>query len=50
VQRVDGGLVTARRTSGRHDEGSIEWLNRFDRGEENRGGDSGALSPQEDAT
>jgi hypothetical protein len=49
VQRVDGGLVTARRTSGRHDVGSVEWLNRFDRGEVNRGDDSGAVS-QEDAT
>ena len=50
VQRADGGLITARRTSGRHDESSIEWLNRFDRSEENQGDDSGALSPQEDAT
>ena len=50
VQRVDGGLVTARRTSGRHDEGSVAWLNRFDRGEENLGDDSGALPPQDDAT
>jgi hypothetical protein len=50
VQRVDGGLVTARRTSGRHDERSVEWLNRFNRGEENRGKDSGPLPPQEDAS
>jgi hypothetical protein len=42
VQRADGGLVTARRTSERRDESSIKWLNRFDRSEENR--------PQEDAT
>jgi hypothetical protein len=45
VPRVDGGLITARRTSGRHDERSVEWLNRF-----NRGDDSGALPSQEDAT
>lgn len=50
VQRADGGLITARRTSGRYDERSVEWLNRFNRGEENRGDDSGTLPPQEDAT
>ena len=50
VQREEGGLIAARRTSGRHDERSIEWLNRFGRGEENRGDDSGALPPQEDVT
>ena len=50
VQRADGGLITARRTSGRHDERSIGWLSRFDRGGENRGDDSGARPPQEDAT
>ena len=36
VQRPDGGLVTARRTSGRrHDECTVEWINRLDHGEEN---------------
>ena len=50
VQRADGGLITARRTSGRHDEGSVGWLGRFDRGEENQGDDSGALPPQDDTT
>lgn len=50
VRRVDGGLITARRTSGRHDEHSVGWLNRFNRGEENPGDDSGARPPQEDAT
>lgn len=50
VQRVDGGLITARRTSGRHDEGSVGWLNRFDPGEENQGDNSGALPPQDDTT
>jgi hypothetical protein len=45
VPRADGGLVTARRTSERHDVGSVAWLDRFDRGD-----DSGALPPQEDAT
>ena len=50
VQRADDGLITARRTSGRHDKGSIDWLNRFGSGEEDRGDNSGALPPQEDAT
>ena len=50
VHRVDGGLVTARRTSGRYDERSVEWLNRCNRGEENGGQDSAPLPPQEDAT
>jgi hypothetical protein len=50
VPRVDGGLITARRTSGRHDERSVEWLNRFNRREEDRGDNSGALPPLEDAT
>ena len=50
VQRADDGLITARRTSGRYDERSVGWLNRFVRGEENRGDGSGAPPPQEDAT
>ena len=49
VPREGGGLITARRTSGRH-EGSIEWLNRSDSGEGNRADGSGTLPPQEDAT
>ena len=50
VPRVDDGLITARRTSGRHDERSVEWLSRFNRGEGDRGDHSGALPPEEDAT
>ena len=52
VQRAGGGLVTARRTSERHDERTVEWINRLDRSEENRGNDSGAPAPpaHEDAT
>jgi len=45
VQRADGGLLTARRRYGRHDESSVEWLNHLDRDE-----DSGAPPPQEDVT
>jgi len=36
VQRADDGLITARRTLGRHDEGTVEWLNRLDHGHESR--------------
>jgi hypothetical protein len=36
AQRGGGGLIIGRRTSGRHDEHSVEWLNRLDRGEEKR--------------
>ena len=50
VHRPDGGLVTARRTSERHDERTVGWINRLDRGEENRGNDSGAPPPHEDVT
>jgi hypothetical protein len=50
VQRADGGLITARRTSERHDECTVEWIKRLDRGGENRGDDSGAPPPHEDVT
>jgi hypothetical protein len=48
VQRADGGLITARRTSGRHDEGSVEWLNRLDHDHESRGIEAGPPPPIED--
>jgi hypothetical protein len=48
VHRADGGLVTARRTFERHDERTVGWINRLDRGEENRANDSGAPPPHED--
>jgi Forkhead domain len=50
VQRADGGLITARRTSERHDECTVEWIKRLDSGEDNRGDDSGARPPHEDVT
>jgi hypothetical protein len=50
VQRAGGGLVTARRTSEHHDERTVEWINRLDRDEEDRGNDSGAPPAHEDAT
>lgn len=50
VQRPGGGLVTARRTSEHHDERTVDWINRLDRDEENRGNDSGAPPAHEDAT
>jgi len=48
VQRADGGLVTARRTTGRHDEGTVEWLSRLDRGHESRSLEAGPPPPIED--
>ncbi len=45
VQRADGGIVTARWTTGRHEECSVDWLNRLDPGD-----GSGTPPPQEDAT
>jgi len=48
VQRADGGLVTAQRTSGRHDEGTVEWLSRLDHGHESRSIEAGPPPPIED--
>lgn len=45
MPRGGGGLIIGRRMSVRMDERSVRWLDRVDRGEENRGGDSGALPP-----
>lgn len=45
VQRADGGLITARRTPGRHDEGTVEWLNRLDH---DHGVEAGPPPPIED--
>jgi hypothetical protein len=45
VQRADGGLITARWTSGGHEECSVDWLNRLDRGD-----GSGTPPPQEEST
>jgi hypothetical protein len=42
VQRADDGLITARRTSGRHNECTVDWLNRVDRGDgESRSAEDG---------
>lgn len=48
LQRADGGLVTARRTTGRHDEGTVEWLSRLDHGHESRSIEAGPPPPIED--
>ena len=48
VQRADGGLITARRTSERHDGCTVEWIKRLDRSEDSRGDDSSAPPPHED--
>ena len=48
VQRADGGLITARRTSGGNDEGTVEWLNRLDHGHESRSVETGRSPPIED--
>jgi hypothetical protein len=48
VQRADGGLITARRTSGRHDECTVEWIGRLDDRDENRNVEAGPPAPVED--
>lgn len=48
VQRTDGGLITARRISERHDGGTVEWLNRLDHGHESRSVEADPPPPIED--
>jgi hypothetical protein len=50
VQWAGEGLVTARRTSGRHDETTVDWIKRLDGGEESRGVAAGVPSPERDVS
>ena len=50
AQWAGEGLVTARRTSGRHDETTVDWIKRLDGGEESRGVAAGVPSPERDVS